>query len=59
MPDLNGAFCLNTKPFCVIALFPVTPRSNVPFTSIYPSLKAHKSDLRTAVLNLIFLLVEY
>ena len=35
--DLNGALFLNTTPFYAISLSPVTPRSIVPFTTIYTS----------------------
>ena len=52
---INGALFFNAKGllFVLPLLPPVTVTS--PFTTIYTSLKPHKSDLSTDVLNLICL----
>ena len=56
MQLINGALFLNTKGlfFLLLLLPPVTVI--VPLTTIYASLKSHKPDLSSDVLNLICLL---
>ena len=55
MQLINGALFLNANALFLFALFGLV-LVIVPFTTIYASLKSHKSDLRIGVLILISLL---
>ena len=57
---LNGALFSDATSFSALSpWFPGAAEvSIVPFTTIYPSLQGHKSDLNIGVLSLIFLLTE-
>ena len=54
MQLMNGALFLNVIAFFLFALFGLVTVI-IPFTTIYASLKSHKSDLSNDVLNLISL----
>ena len=56
MQLINGALFLNITTLFLFAVFGVTIVT-VPFTTIYESLKSHKSDLNIDVLILISLLI--
>ena len=59
MHDLNEALFLKNS-FLSLFLISSSPSTViVPFTTIYASLKSHKSDLSIEVLNLIFLFKEH
>ena len=55
MQLINGALFLNVTDLFVFALFGLVTITS-PFTTIYESLKSHKSDLSIGVLILISLL---
>ena len=58
MQKINGALFLKAN-FLSYALLSEFVKSMVPFTTIYGSLKSHKSDLSIDVLNIICLLCLY
>ena len=55
----NGTLFLNAKGLFFLLLSPSPSTVISPFTTIYASLKSHKSDLSIDVLNLICLLGLY
>ena len=62
MQLVNGALFLNAKDLFLMSIKPhsfVFVRVIVPFTTMYASLKSHRSDLSIDVLNLICLLGLY